>query len=246
MLRRFALALRQQHWTGVFIELVIVVLGVFIGLQVSNWNEARRDRAMERQYLERLREDFVLSARRAKDGVEFMESQGRQATGMVASLRACRLDGEASRAEFASALYKLGRIEPPLLTRGTIDELRSTGRLGILRSIQLRQALSNVVEEQERTMEVLGYIVVRRSAPIGYIDARTTILMAQGTGSDGSGAPDEVLFDFPVLCRDPAYINAVSHLGRVSYVLAAQDRRLLKQYDEVVALLDAELARGRP
>jgi hypothetical protein len=33
--------MRQQHWTGVFIELVIVVLGVFIGLQVNNWNEAR-------------------------------------------------------------------------------------------------------------------------------------------------------------------------------------------------------------
>ena len=39
--------LKQQHWTGVFIELVIVILGVFIGLQVQDWNQARQDRALE-------------------------------------------------------------------------------------------------------------------------------------------------------------------------------------------------------
>lgn len=33
--------LKKQHWTGVFIELVIVILGVFIGLQVQDWNSAR-------------------------------------------------------------------------------------------------------------------------------------------------------------------------------------------------------------
>ena len=36
IMRRLVDNLRQQHWTGVFIELGIVVLGVFIGMQVSN------------------------------------------------------------------------------------------------------------------------------------------------------------------------------------------------------------------
>ncbi len=43
ILRRIAQHMKQQHWTGVFIELVIVVLGVFIGLQVDNWNQARAE-----------------------------------------------------------------------------------------------------------------------------------------------------------------------------------------------------------
>ena len=33
--------LRAQQWTSVFIELAIVVLGVFIGIQASNWNAAQ-------------------------------------------------------------------------------------------------------------------------------------------------------------------------------------------------------------
>ena len=69
-LRRRAEHPRHQHWTAIGIELAIVVLGVFIGMQVSNWNEERRDRALERQYLERLREDIASSMSGAQDGIE--------------------------------------------------------------------------------------------------------------------------------------------------------------------------------
>ena len=245
ILRRLAEHLRQQHWTGVFIELVIVVLGVFIGLQVSNWNEARRERSLERQYLERLREDFTRSASAAEGGVEFMESQSRKATLVLDRLGPCVLDA-GQRAEFASALSLRGRIEPPMMTRGTIDELGSTGRLGIIRSVALRRALSDVIQEQERTTQVLGFIVARRSAPQWYVDARKTSLLDEDAGSGGQLRSDEAEFDFPALCRDPTFINAVSHLRQLSSVVAGQNRRLLKRHRDMVAMLDAELARANP
>ena len=37
--------MKKHHWSGVFIQLVIVVVGVFIGLQGNNWNQARADAA---------------------------------------------------------------------------------------------------------------------------------------------------------------------------------------------------------
>ncbi len=40
-------AFRKQDWFTVFVETMIVVLGVFLGLQVNNWNAARGDRAKE-------------------------------------------------------------------------------------------------------------------------------------------------------------------------------------------------------
>lgn len=55
ILRRLAQSLKQQHWAGITIELVIVVLGVFIGLQVDNWNQARTARAELDQQLIGLR-----------------------------------------------------------------------------------------------------------------------------------------------------------------------------------------------
>jgi hypothetical protein len=58
ILRRLAEHLKQQHWTGVFIELVIVVLGVFLGMQVSNWNADRVERSEETRHLQEIAEDL--------------------------------------------------------------------------------------------------------------------------------------------------------------------------------------------
>ena len=133
-----------------------------------------------------------------------------------------------------------------MMTRGTIDELGSTGRLGIIRSVALRRALSDVIQEQERTTQVLGFIVARRSAPQWYVDARKTSLLDEDAGSGGQLRSDEAEFDFPALCRDPTFINAVSHLRQLSSVVAGQNRRLLKRHRDMVAMLDAELARANP
>ena len=45
ILRRIAEAFRRQDWFTVFVETMIVVVGVFVGLQVDNWNAARVDDA---------------------------------------------------------------------------------------------------------------------------------------------------------------------------------------------------------
>jgi hypothetical protein len=57
ILRRIASAFRRQDWFTVAVETMIVVMGVFLGLQVNNWNEAQRDREREALYLERLHAD---------------------------------------------------------------------------------------------------------------------------------------------------------------------------------------------
>ena len=39
-------------------EIVLVVIGILIALQINNWNERRHDRQLERQYLEGFKADF--------------------------------------------------------------------------------------------------------------------------------------------------------------------------------------------
>ncbi len=56
--RRFIENLKQQQWTAAGIELVIVVLGVFIGLQVSNWNQDRISDQQAAGFAERLKADL--------------------------------------------------------------------------------------------------------------------------------------------------------------------------------------------
>ncbi|MBC3764700.1 DUF6090 family protein [Neptunicella marina] len=50
--------IKQQNWLAVFLDFLIVVIGVFIGLQVSNWNQNRLEQQREEKLLQELVEDL--------------------------------------------------------------------------------------------------------------------------------------------------------------------------------------------
>ena len=54
ILRRLTQSLKDQNWTAIWIEFILLVTGVFLGIQVSNWNQARADRAAYEAALGRL------------------------------------------------------------------------------------------------------------------------------------------------------------------------------------------------
>ena len=58
ILRRVIAHLRNQEWTAVGIDFVIVVVGVVVGIQVSNLNSARIDRTLETGYVDRITIDL--------------------------------------------------------------------------------------------------------------------------------------------------------------------------------------------
>ena len=58
ILRRFTASMKKQDWTAIAIELVVVVVGVFIGLQASNWNAAQTDARLGTDYVKRLTRDL--------------------------------------------------------------------------------------------------------------------------------------------------------------------------------------------
>ena len=45
IISRLASAIRHQNWSQIITEILIVVIGIFIGLQVDDWNTSRQERA---------------------------------------------------------------------------------------------------------------------------------------------------------------------------------------------------------
>ncbi|HVF35321.1 MAG TPA: hypothetical protein VND91_08355, partial [Candidatus Saccharimonadia bacterium] len=58
ILRRVVAHFRRQEWTAIGIDLVIVVLGVVIGIQVSNWNQRRVVDQQAAAFTEHLKADL--------------------------------------------------------------------------------------------------------------------------------------------------------------------------------------------
>jgi len=57
-LRRILQHFKAQNWIAVCIDLVVVVVGVFVGIQVANWNEARLEAVRKQQIVEALITDI--------------------------------------------------------------------------------------------------------------------------------------------------------------------------------------------
>lgn len=54
LLLRIAQRLRNQHWVAIGIEFLVVIFGVFLGFQLTSWNETRQQADIERAMLIRL------------------------------------------------------------------------------------------------------------------------------------------------------------------------------------------------
>jgi len=59
LLRRISEHVRTQNWTAIGIDFLIVVVGVFVGLQVSNWNDARAEQERLSRYIDELQLDLA-------------------------------------------------------------------------------------------------------------------------------------------------------------------------------------------
>ena len=128
ILSRIVEHLRKQHWTAVFIELVIVVLGVFIGMQVSNWNQAQADKRLGRAYSQRLTIDLRkdLAARRSL--VEYygavLES--------IERTNKLLADPRSDARELVVDAYRGSEVNYSPQTHATWDEIVSSGDTGLL------------------------------------------------------------------------------------------------------------------
>ncbi len=148
ILRRLADAFRRQDWFTVAVETLIVVFGVFIGLQVNNWNEARQQAALHTTLLERLEEEFLSLEPVVADLVAVSRLAQTSTAEVVNALRQ-----DTPPADEAAFRYALGRANwaqnvPQVAT--AYAELVATGRLADIREVELRTALIRYGDAHER------------------------------------------------------------------------------------------------
>lgn len=149
LLRRVTWHVREQNWTAVLIDFVIVVVGVFVGLQVQDWNELRKARIEEQQLLGRLFEEAELLID-AQDH-ELRQFQLRKdvligVNPILFSQAPPRVitDTECVEITFSHVLRRPSDELPAL------DEILETGRFGLLRDPRIANRLRTYLLRRER------------------------------------------------------------------------------------------------
>jgi hypothetical protein len=139
---RLVARLREHDWVAAVIELVIVVVGILIALQVSNWNQDRIDHARAESYYRRLHADLLADRRDMDLTQAFWTKVGAYGRAAIANDETGKLvDG--SEWKTVLAWYQASQILPFELSDTTYNEMRSGGDLALVADENLRKQLAD-------------------------------------------------------------------------------------------------------
>ena len=141
ILRRLSQSLKEQNWTAIVIEFVLLVAGVFLGIQVSNWNQERETAKKAAVFTERLRDDLRVEVWRFKALNLYYRDVVENARITLGDLEGRkRLSNEA----LLIAAYRATQYSEFIQYRATYDELTSTGNIGLISDPKLRRMANEV------------------------------------------------------------------------------------------------------
>jgi hypothetical protein len=142
-----------RNYKILFVEFLVLVVGVFVSLQVNEWQNDRANRELELQYLLRLEDDFEKSSTALKGNIKLMRSSLEKLESGLTILTNEKRSDEDYQALFlalqGSAI--MGSFEVFL---GTFEELKDTGNMQLIESTRLRESLGNLWQKYLRVDKI--------------------------------------------------------------------------------------------
>jgi hypothetical protein len=147
VLRRITEHVKTQNWFAVGLDFVIVVVGVFIGIQVSNWNEARGDQRAYRDAMTRLAEESAETLQSAAEQRAVINKMLSDVQPAIDALRACET-GAAAEATVNKGLNTIrssrGAGAVTIAVDQLVDDERLLNQQSDAQRVALRQYYSSL------------------------------------------------------------------------------------------------------
>jgi hypothetical protein len=140
ILRRLTEHVKTQNWFAIGLEFLILVVGVFFGLQVNNWNEERTNSHREAAYLVALQEDFSAIIKELESDIARYEQIANSMTMLLEQSR--KASPDVSLVELNLAATQLTAMEGTPIVSDTYANLTGSGDLAIIKSQAIKNAMS--------------------------------------------------------------------------------------------------------
>ena len=138
--KRIAKQLNRRNWATGLIELLLIVLGVFIGLQVDNWNQSRIERETVKTYYDRLIVDLRFNEQGLQSRMDYyrqVQAHGEAVLESLGHLNEDMAEQIIVDAYQASQVWQIG------VNRATYTEILSVGAMGTIPDLEARERLTN-------------------------------------------------------------------------------------------------------
>jgi len=168
---------KDFNWRYTLGELFLIVVGVSIALAASSWYEDQIDHRTEVEYLDRLRTALAIDIARFADFERILETKADTLKALSTETATSLLSDDADG--FMRDLNYSSFKALPESKSSTFEELKSTGKLALIRDASLRDALARYYSGYELMSGILAepmgpYRIIMRSSLPGnaYYDWR--------------------------------------------------------------------------
>lgn len=117
-------------------EIVLVVIGILIALQINTWNDNQKKIHTERQYLTRLKEEAKWNIQQIEKSKQLYLQSSKEINAVINNIE------NNSQDTLNYTINRPNYIHPWLLKSDTYDELVSTGTLNNISDLKLRNLLN--------------------------------------------------------------------------------------------------------
>ena len=243
---------RKLHlnWRYAIGEFSIVLIGVLAAFAVDNWNNDRKDRLLEVDYVVALLDDLRKDDQSILSAMESAETFSNRGRTLLSAIEAEEIS--VSAREFVVAAATAAYLRFPTYTRATINDLMSTGNLRLIRSDPIRAAISAYYTAAEnqgqwiqnwRQYQILLSHIVPDFVPLAFRDAYTY----ENLGGP-PWAPTEIVAsqdDAQAILENliglPRAIPAIENMVRVQGTHYASQSIVRSRLEELIVELEAYL-----
>lgn len=233
LLRRVIDHVREQNWFAVGIDFVIVVVGVYIGIEVANWNDARRDRVAEALYLDRLDREIAATLPEAEATHEAVRRRFERIV-EVRNFLETGQGGDALGREHCAALATSHIFAGTIFYPPTIKELIATGRILLIRDDAIRTAILTFDQTHAELSQLRTDI---------QIDRRLLARQYPGLINLGFSSWEDGACDFPAMAGSHTFLNDFIDNMRRYDAYASQ---VTGRQAEILTSLGRAVASGSP
>ena len=160
ILRRFTQHIKEQNWFAIGLEVIILVVGIFLGMQVTEWNDERKDKESEAEYINKLIDDVDASGLLLEQEILLGIKTTNASSVALKALWDKNLT-EDNQDKFIEGLKHVDLVPFLRIQNTTMTELIQTGDIKLIQESEIRSELIKFHEayltlkvKNDRTLEI--------------------------------------------------------------------------------------------